>query len=233
MINTHLAKLKCFFLAILSFFSVSASARLEQGKVYRFTNVAYPGYSLCASSTTTVGAGQTLEDSKTQLWYVDTQADGSNTKYRLRNLRTGKYLQSAGTSTQWPLNDTGAYLYLVQAGAGYTLSPNNSAGGYNKMHCDASYNIVGWSADANATQWTITEITEVAGEPITEDWLTANWAEVSNFPPSDAAKAAYQTALDAIFSDKACTALSTSYSSMRKQPWRPTTTTRPCPPPCA
>lgn len=220
MTNTPFAKLKGFFLAILCFSSVSVSAQLEQGKVYRFTNVAYTSYSLCASSTTTVGAGQTLENSKTQLWYVDTQADGSNvTRYRLRNLRTGKYMQGGG-NVQWQLVDDGTaantFLYLLEPATGtYTLSTNTSAGGANKMHCSESqgYSVVGWYTDAEATRWTITEVTEVDGETITEAWLASNWAEVSNFPPSDDAKAAYQAALDAIFADKACTALNGAYSS--------------------
>lgn len=220
MTNTPFAKLRGFILAILGFSCVDASAQLEQGKVYRFTNVAYTSYSLCASSTTTVGAGQTLENSKTQLWYVDTQADGSNvTRYRLRNLRTGKYMQGGG-NVQWQLVDDGTaantFLYLLEPATGtYTLSTNTSAGGANKMHCSESqgYSVVGWYTDAEATRWTITEVTEVDGETITEAWLASNWAEVSNFPPSDDAKAAYQAALDAIFADKACTALNGAYSS--------------------
>lgn len=216
--STRFAKLIGFILAILGFSCVDASAQLDQGKVYRFVNVAYPGYSLCASSTTTVGAGQTLEDSKTQLWYVEAKAAGSNTTYRLRSLRTGKYMQGGGNE-QWKLVDDGSaantYLYLQEPQEGrYTLSTNTSTGGVNKMHCDASYNIVGWYSDANATQWTITEVTEVAGEAITDEWLTANWNEVSSFPPSDEAKTGYQSALDAIFTDKACTTLGGTYSAM-------------------
>lgn len=217
--NSCFAKLGCFLMAILGFSVSSASAPLEQGKVYRFVNVAYPGYSLCASSLTTVGAGMTMENSKTQLWYVDTQTDsGSNTTYRLRSLRTGRYMQGGG-NVQWKLVDDGSaantFLYLQEPQEGkYTLSTNTSAGGLNKMHCDASRNIVGWSSDAAATQWTITEVTQVAGETITAAWLASNWAEVSGFPPSDDTKAGYQAALDAIFTDKACTALGGTYASM-------------------
>lgn len=217
MTDSLFAKLKGFFLAILSFSSVNVSAQLAQGRVYRFTNVAYTDRTLCAGSTTTVAAGVTPENSKTQLWYVDTQVDGSDvTTYRLRNLRTGGYMKGAGQSAQWTLTDEGQYFYLLQPATGeYTLSTDNSNSGRNKMHCSESqgYNVVGWGTDARATQWTITEVTEVNGEPITEAWLTANWAEVSDFPPSDATIEGYQAALNAIFTDQACTTLSDTYAS--------------------
>lgn len=220
--NSYFTKLRGFFLAVLSLCFVSVSAQLEQGKVYRFVNVAYPGYSLCASSLTTIGAGTTLETSKTQLWYVDTRTDADNIPvYRLRSLRTGKYMQGGG-NVRWQLVEDGTadntflYLQAVQSGGNtnYTLSTNNSTGGVNKMHCDASYNIVGWYSDANATQWTITEVDELNGETIDAAWLADNWAEVSNFPPSESQKTDYQTALDAMFSDKACTELNSMYNSM-------------------
>lgn len=216
--NTRFAKLIGFILAILGFSCADAAARLEQGKVYRFVNVAYPGYSLCAGSLTTAGAGATTEDSKTQLWYVDAKAADGTATYRLRNLRTGKYMQGGG-NVQWKLVDDGSaantFLYLQEPQEGrYTLSTNTSTGGVNKMHCDASYNIVGWYSDSDATQWTITEVTEVAGEAVTAAWLASNWAETGSFPPSDETKAGYQAALDAIFTDKACTALGGTYAAM-------------------
>lgn len=219
--DSYFAKLGCFILAFLSFSISSTYAQLEQGKVYRFVNVAYPTYSLCASSLTTVGAGTTLENSKTQLWYVDTRTDGGNTTYRLRSLRTGKYMKGGG-NVRWTLTEDGTasntflYLQAVQSGGttNYTLSTNTSTGGVNKMHCDASYNIVGWYSDAAATQWTITEVSEVDGETIDAAWLASNWDEVSNFPPSEDKKTEYQNALNALFSDKACTTLNGTYSAM-------------------
>lgn len=133
--DSYFAKLGCFILAFLSFSISSTYAQLEQGKVYRFVNVAYPTYSLCASSLTTVGAGTTLENSKTQLWYVDTKTDGGNTTYRLRSLRTGKYMKGGG-NVRWTLTEDGTasntflYLQAVQSGGttNYTLSTNTSTG---------------------------------------------------------------------------------------------------------
>ena len=128
---------------------------LEQGKVYRFTNVGQSSYALAA--TTLAGAnGETVTSGSDaadypQLWYVSEVKDnGSGVKtYRLRNMGNGLYLQGKGASTRWKMVDAGTtdntYLYLQTVGTTHnTLSVDNVTTGKRLMHLDGSRNVVGW-----------------------------------------------------------------------------------------
>ena len=203
---------------LLSLFSAALVSKaqltaLEQGKVYRFTNVGQSSYALAA--TTLAGAnGETATSTATaadypQLWYVSEVKDNT---YRLRNLGNGLYLQGNGQGTRWKMVDenttTDTYLYLQTVGSThYTLSVNNTTGGYKLMHLDGSLNVVGWSSDNASTQWDITEVT------ISSTDLEANWEALSNINFTGTQIDNFQTALDAIFTDKACTTLQSGYAS--------------------
>lgn len=206
----------CLLTLLGCFMSVSGRAdqltELVQGKVYRFTNVSYPAYSLSVGSLTTAVAGLTSESSKSQLWYVDAVAETSGVKtYRLRSYGNGRYLKGAGTSTQWTLaDDADTYLYLLAAGESYnTLSETGSSGGYNKMHCDGGKNIVGWEAGNRGTQWEITEVTT-----LTEADIAANWESIGRMSFTDDEVSTLQSHLGSIFSDPACTTLTSAYAAM-------------------
>lgn len=174
--NFYLVWRHCLLMVLGCFICLSGFAQLtslEQGKVYRFVNRMYPGYSMTAGSMTTAIGAATVESSKSQLWYVaEVSNDGGGVpRYRLRSFGNGRYLQGAGASTQWKLveNSTTAntYLYLRTVGTTYnTLSLDNTDNNKNKMHCDASKNIVGWSVDGQATHWTITEVEELTAAEI-------------------------------------------------------------------
>ena len=187
---------------------------LVQGKVYRFVNRMYPGYSMTAGSMTTAIGAATVESSKSQLWYVaEVSNDGGVPRYRLRSFGNGRYLQGAGASTQWKLveNATTAdtYLYLRTVDTTYnTLSLDNTDNNKNKMHCDGSKNIVGWSVDGQATHWTITEV------DFTEKEIADNWTAIDNFVFTDTQIADFKASLAAIFSDNACTTLNSTYAAM-------------------
>ena len=182
--NNYFNPLRFLWTAVLSLFFVTAQAQLEQGKVYRFDNVGYAGYSLAATSTKAATAQTTNADAKSQMWYVsDTKTDNGVTSYRLRNVGNGYYLQGNVASTPWAFVDGSVnekvYLYLRSVTSGgntyYTLSVTNDDSGRNKMHCDGSKNIVGWSfTDNNHTQWTITEVKMTSAE------LTENWNVLEN-----------------------------------------------------
>ncbi|MGN0087030.1 MAG: M60 family metallopeptidase, partial [Alloprevotella sp.] len=188
---------------------------LEQGRVYRFVNRMYPSYSMSVGSMTTAIGAATVESSKSQLWYVEEVSnDGSSVpRYRLRSYGNGRYLQGAGQSTQWKLVEStttdNTYLYLLTVGGSYnTMSVSNSSDGRNKMHCDASKNIVGWSTDGQATHWTISKVDIDAAE------IEANWTSINSFVFTDSQIEGFQGKLDAIFSDKSCTTLNSTYAAM-------------------
>ena len=216
--NFYLVWRHCLLMVLGCFICLSGFAQLtslEQGKVYRFVNRMYPGYSMTAGSMTTAIGAATVESSKSQLWYVaEVSNDGSDVpRYRLRSFGNGRYLQGAGGSTQWKLveNSTTAntYLYLRTVGTTYnTLSLDNTDNNRNKMHCDGSKNIVGWSVDGQATHWTITEV------DFTADEIEANWAAINNFVFTDTQITNFKASLAAIFTDAACTTLNATYAAM-------------------
>ena len=207
--------LSLFSAALVSKAQLSA---LEQGKVYRFTNVGQLSYALAA--TTLAGAnGETVTSGSDasdypQLWYVsEVKVNGGVNTYRLRNMGNGLYLQGNGQGTRWRMVDenttTDTYLYLQTVGSTHnTLSVNNTTGGYKLMHLDGSRNVVGWSSDNASTQWDITEVSIDAAT------IANNWTALETVMYTATQISGFQTALDAIFTDKACTTLQSGYASM-------------------
>ena len=218
--NSTLRRFLLFLLLLPTLLCTTAWAQLstlEQGKVYRFKNVAQSSYALAA--TTTKGAtGSTATTGSTeadypQLWYVAEVKDVNGTPtYRLRNMGNGLYLQGNGTSAQWKMVDGGTtantYLYLISRDAHNTLSDQSTTGGYRHMHLDGSRNVVGWESANQSTQWDITQV------DIDADVIAQNWTNLESVTFSEAQIKGYQTALDALFTDKACTTLSSTYASM-------------------
>lgn len=216
--NNYFNPLRFLWTAVLGLFFVTAQAQLEKGNVYRFENVGYAGYSLAATSTKAATAQTTNADAKSQMWYVsETKTVNDVTSYRLRNVGNGYYLQGNVASTAWAFVDGSVnekvYLYLRSITSGgntyYTLSVTNDDSGRNKMHCDGSKNIVGWSfMDNNHTQWTITEVEMTAEE------LTENWNVLENVNWTEAKLNTVQGYLDELFTDRACTELNDTYKVM-------------------
>ena len=178
---------------------------LEVGKVYHFTNVNYTAKALAATTPTTT-AGVTADNTnKAQLWYVEKsqQKDGV-TYYSLRNLGYGTYLQGNGQSAAWTLantTDSDKSWFALTAVNGNTAirSYNERSNNYGFAHIDGSSNVVGWESGVSSTQWTVTK------KDMSDSDIHAALGIFDNV-------ATYQTALDALFSDKACTTLNDSYN---------------------
>ena len=174
-----------------------ALASLEVGQVYRFINVLYPTYSLNANSATDVNSVATSETDTKQQWYVEKQ-DGEY--YVLRNLAYGKYLKGNGQSLAWSMSDDYSHDYnkfkLYTSNTDYNTLHTNTLGDYAYIHCNSSYNIVGWAnGDTNTgSHWEITKV----------DYTTDEITALLEKAPTVAEVAAYPAALEAIFSDAAC-----------------------------
>lgn len=182
---------------------------LTDGAVYHFQNVGNTGVALSASALSDVAAATSDTSDKLQQWYVKK----SGNYYTFRNLRNGRYLAGNGTSASWSLTAEGtadANLFeLVTAGSYNTIrSKANSSNTYAYMHKDGSNNIVGWESGADATRWSLTTV------DYTAEQLQEVWNEVDILAPSASTVATYQSALNAIFSDDACTQLNSTYASM-------------------
>ncbi len=185
---------------------VQALTSLEVGQVYRFINVLYPTYSLNANSATDVNAVTTNETDTKQQWYVESK---EGEYYVLRNLAYGKFLKGNGQSSAWSMSDDYSHDYnkfkLYTSNTDYNTLHTNTLANYAYIHCNSSYNIVGWSNGTTdkGSHWEITKVDYTAEE------ITALLEKA----PTVAEVAAYPAALEAIFSDAACTILNSAYTT--------------------
>lgn len=207
----QLKKLK--ILLLLLFVAVTAKAQPEAGKIYRFVNKANPEQSLAVVSETKSSVSPTA-DHYLQYWLLETHPGNAST-WTLRNLGNGKYLQRAGRSVFWGFVDAASdatpLYYLTQDRYCTFSSANNVNDGACMHYASSQGGIVGWDFSADATQWTMTEISSVKA-----DDLTANWEALDEFNKAyddDMAKDC-ASALDALFADAACTTLESTYASM-------------------
>ena len=177
---------------------------LEVGGVYHFTNVGYPAKAMVATTPSSI-AGVTADNTnKAQLWYVaDEQVKEGVTYYALRNLGYGTYLQGNGQSSAWTLanttdSDKSWFALTLANGKTAIRSYNERSNNHGFAHIDGGSNVVGWSTDAQATQWNISKIEMSSADIQTALGIFGNVAS-------------YQTALDALFTDKACTELKVTF----------------------
>ena len=207
----QLKKLK--ILLLLLFVAVTAKAQPEAGKIYRFVNKANPEQSLAVVSETKSSVSPTA-DHYLQYWLLETHPGNAST-WTLRNLGNGKYLQRAGRSVFWGFVDAASdatpLYYLTQDRYCTFSSANNVNDGACMHYASSQGGIVGWDFSADATQWTMTEISSVKA-----DDLTANWEALDEFNKAydDDMANDYASALDALFADAACTTLEGTYASM-------------------
>ena len=200
----HLRTFKSILLLLL--ITVTAKAQLSDGKVYNFVCVG-KGASMSITSMGGVNVTNTNQSSYAQLWYAVFENGG----YTLRNLGNGRYLQSPNsTSSAWTtvkVKDENCIFTATSVGGNYAIRVTGNSGGYNYMHADGGNTIVCWESSNANSQWTMNVV------DIDAATLNANWNELASIDPSAETTAAYQTALDNLFTDKACTTLKKSFAS--------------------
>lgn len=210
-IFTHL-----FAVLLLSLVSSSAWAQetteisLEVGKVYNFKSVGYSGKSMASIDLDRTAIADTDLEDYTQLWYVgEGTVEGT---YTLRNLANGLYLQGAGSGTKWPFVENPSNLYYLAVGSGFSMTANSGKNPTQQywMHYGSGNGcVVGWDANAEATQWIVEEVT------FSDDELQANWNEIASINNiNESAVAEYQSYLEALFNDKACTVPAKAYTTV-------------------
>ena len=207
-------RLKNLLLTLLvAFVAMPLAAQLQNGKIYRFVNKADENIAMEATSPTDIyGTAKTMNYS--HLWLAETHPNNSEA-WTLRSLGNGLYIVPKGTSTGWGLSATkssSTVLYCINtSGDYYTFNSSNSVSNSNCMHYATSQGgrVVGWNTGADATHWTIEEVTVDAAA------LEANWAELNAFNSKLTAEylANCEAALANLFSDKACTQLAKNFAS--------------------
>ncbi len=208
-------KLKHLLLTLLvTFAAMPLAAQLENGKIYRFINKADENIAMEASSPTEI-YGTAVSDNYAQYWLAETHPNNS-AAWSLRSLGNGLYVTPApGTSAGWGFsvkNNNSTVLYCINTNDDYyTFNYANNADGSRCMHYATSQGgrVVGWNTGADATHWTIEEVTIDEAE-LQENWETLN---AFNNKLTDEFLAQCEAALANLFSDKACTQLAKSFAS--------------------
>ncbi len=186
---------------------------LTAGKVYKFTNCSYSTKVLASNGADDTRAADAVDGEESQHWYCETETIDGTLYYKFRNLINGRYLAGNGTSSNWPLVagdvETDTKYFTLETSGNYNVirSKAHANDGYAYMHSDGSYNIVGWCTDANgnATSWTISEV------EYTADDIASILGEINTMENEAAAVSTYQSYLDNIFADKACTTFKQGY----------------------
>ena len=208
-------RLKNLLLTLLvAFVAMPLAAQLQHGKIYRFVNKANTNIAMEASSTTDI-YGTTKSERFSHLWLAETHPNNSGA-WSLRSLGNGLYVTPKGTSTMWTFSakpSSSTVLYCINTtGNYYTFNTANHASNSNCMHYATSQGgaIVGWNTGADATHWTIEEVT------VDEAELQANWDELNAFNAAltDEFIAQCETVLANLFTDKACTTLKKNFANV-------------------
>ena len=208
-------RLKNLLLTLLvAFVAMPLAAQLQHGKIYRFVNKADTNIAMEASSTTDI-YGTAKSDRFSHLWLAETHPNNSSA-WSLRSLGNGLYVTPRGTSTMWTFStkpSSSTVLYCLNTnGDYYTFNSVNNSANSTCMHYATSQGgaIVGWNTGADATHWTLEEVT------VDEAELQANWDELNAFNAAltDEFIAQCEAALANLFTDKACTTLKKSFASV-------------------
>ena len=208
-------RLKNLLLTLLvALTALPLAAQLQDGKVYRFVNKANTNIAMEAASPTEI-YGSAKSNKYSHLWLAEKHPNNNNA-WSLRSLGNGLYVKPMGTSTVWTFSSQPAsntVLYCVNtSGNYYTFNTSNSSSGSNCMHYATSQGgaIVGWNTGADATHWTIEEVT------ISTEELQKNWDELNAFNEALSSEkiAAVETALNNLFSDKSCTTLKKNFANV-------------------
>ena len=196
----------CFFVVLLLLGATGSMAQtmLETGKVYHFQNAGNNAKALSANGASDVKIADVNKSDKKQQWYVAKSGD----YYTLRNLSNGKYLKGGGQNVYWSLTDEGtdaANKFTVHASNNASTLKTNGTGDYGYMHYGNWHNdIIGYTVDAENSSWDITQI----------DYSVEEIASLlDQFPATAAEIQGYQSALDAIFADAACSELKSAYTA--------------------
>ena len=132
-----------------------ARIKLTDGYVYRLKNKNYPTRTMGVNAESVMYGLESFDKADADLWYIE--AAEEQNRYYLKNKLTGMYAGDvqSGMKAEQELADAYAY-QLCEKGTGVYAFV-----GSNGLHCSTwneGHKIVGWTADADASQWYITAI---------------------------------------------------------------------------
>lgn len=174
----------------------------QPGKYYRLQNQNYQTYMHEGITSHGVGCEALNEDKLAQYWTVVQVGSG----YALQNLCTQRFLtrQGGALSRQYTTQE-------AKPAQGFTLKRTDDETTFTYyvvdnaqvgLHCDQSANVVGWSTTGiSASTWGFEQV------ELTDEFIQKGRDALNKYTDLAANLDKYNTALQALFQDKACTTL--------------------------
>ena len=123
---------------------------------YSLTNANYTNYSMGTSGTKLRCTISDPAQSDAKQWAFE--PSGAANTYYIINKETGKYISTIGQSAQVTATATttsDAIPFVVTDNGDGTFTINDAEQNYGALHCDAAKAVVGWTASATASHWTL------------------------------------------------------------------------------
>ena len=224
---------KKIYLLVLSMFCV-AFAHAEQeieyvapsDGVYRIINMQYGAAmmenfitntvnctavgSVDMSGATTGGATIGGDDEYEQMWVLKQEEDG---KFSIQNVFTGKYIQTGNNENNrayWTrANKCGFNIKETKWGEEVCYNIWDPSLGNRGLHCNDASIVVRWEAETTkaASEWRFVKVN------ITDEQIAKVRAEYEDLMKIQEKREGYQTVLNEVFVDSACTILKDAYAS--------------------
>ena len=176
--------------------------------VFRIVNVAYNAALMedflnhKLNCTATIGDNDDYE----QLWVLKAQGTG----YSLQNVFTGAYVQTGNSGTEvnyWTDATPKTFkMEAAEADNAYSIWDTGLGSGQGLHSKGANGNVVRWVA-CDASSWRFVSV------DLSDEEIAAAREEFARLTGGDKLPG-YQTVLDEVFTDKACTVLSEAYAAM-------------------
>ena len=192
---------------------MSCVKEIVPGKAYRIRNYNYLN-SLVPAGNQLAGA-PTDDSDPSQVWIVENSPYGDG--FVIRNFESGKIVASSCKQGQrWSLQDSylpnpeNSVLQFNKRPTGFgfsavsTFKPDNEGNDFTYAHEDNQKAVVGWEIKSNPSIWHFTVAEEYTPAIIAEKRLTWDCFK----------KHTIETAMNAIFTDAACTELTPEYAAM-------------------
>ena len=206
-------KLKTILSALLVLVVSAVSAQLENGKVYRIKNAVYSSY-LQENTTSHLATCVDMSEKEkyAQMWI----AEGSNGKFALQNVCTGRYIvPKASMSEVYNTSETDAYKFTITKNAALPDYYNVLYNLYSEWYMSCAYggNVLSWyevgtGSTATITEWSFTEVS------VTQEEIDKAREEYANASQTVEDAKRYYAEFKKMFNDDTCTELTTAYKAM-------------------
>ena len=182
------------------------ASELTDGKYYRILSTAYGVYATEGSDGSLHSIAMNNENFG-QFWKLIKSGSG----WAFQNVLTEKYIQAqSATSNLYKTGTTKVTLYPRRTSDKweYKWIIPNSNGGNQGMHTDGSRNVVLWSTSNDGSAWAFQEV------ELTDEQIEAARGSQQEYNNMVSNIDAYQSHLDNLFEDKACTTLKANIQAL-------------------